>query len=57
VWLSTQVAPWGLVKSSGTDGTEMVLARTITGATDHITGTPVQFNPGAFIPGGAGGRP
>jgi hypothetical protein len=58
VWISSKVSPWGLVKSSG-EGTEMVLVRTITGAADHITGTPVPFNMGGFGgPGGpGGGRP
>ncbi|MGH8100926.1 MAG: hypothetical protein ACREIW_06490, partial [Chthoniobacterales bacterium] len=38
-WISTQVIPWGVVKSSSKDG-NMTLTRVITGAADHITGTP-----------------
>jgi len=38
-WISTQVIPWGVVKSTSKDG-NMTLTRVITGATDHITGTP-----------------
>jgi hypothetical protein len=55
-WLSSQVTPWGLVKTSG--DAQMELVRVITGATDHITGTPVPFSPAAFgaLAGGRGGR-
>jgi len=38
-WISTQVIPWGVVKSTSKDG-NMTLTRVITNATDHITGTP-----------------
>jgi hypothetical protein len=44
VWFTAKVAPWGLVKSTGKDSS-MVLARVITDAKDHITGTPVKFDP------------
>ena len=43
-WLSSQVAPWGLVKSQAR-GTTMTVTRLITDAKDHITGTPQQFDP------------
>jgi hypothetical protein len=42
VWISDKVTPWGLVKMSGKDGT-MTLARVITDAKTHITGTPVSM--------------
>lgn len=51
-WLSDKVTPWGLVKSTNGD-TTMVLSRIVTDAKDQITGTPQQFNIGAF----GGGRP
>ena len=38
-WLSPQVTPWGLVKTTSRIGT-MTLTRVVTNATDHITGTP-----------------
>ncbi len=44
VWFSPKVSPWGMVKFTGKDNS-MVLLRTITGAKDHITGTPVKFDP------------
>jgi hypothetical protein len=43
-WVSDKVGPWGLVKSQGKDNT-MVLAKVITDAKDHITGTPKKFDP------------
>jgi len=42
-WLSTEVAPWGLVKSTGRSGT-MVLTRVISNAVDRITGTPLKMD-------------
>lgn len=48
VWITTTVAPWGLVKSTGKDA-NMTLTRVITNATDHITGTPMQM---PAMPGG-----
>lgn len=44
VWFSPKVTPWGMVKYSG-QGTTLVLLKTITGAKDHITSTPVKFDP------------
>jgi hypothetical protein len=38
-WISTQVMPWGIVKSTGKD-MSMTLTKVISNATDHITGTP-----------------
>lgn len=43
-WVSDKVGPWGLVKSQGKDNTT-VLAKVITDAKDHITGTPKKFDP------------
>jgi hypothetical protein len=43
-WVSDKVSPWGLVKSQDKD-TSMVLAKVITDAKDHITGTPKKFDP------------
>lgn len=43
-WISDKVGPWGLVKSQGKDSS-MVLAKVITDAKDHITGTPTKFDP------------
>ena len=44
VWFSAKVAPWGMVKYVGKD-TSMLLTKVITDAKDHITGTPVKFDP------------
>jgi hypothetical protein len=41
-WVSSKVAPWGLVKFSGKD-TSMVLLKQIADATSHITGTPIKL--------------
>jgi hypothetical protein len=43
-WVSTKVAPFGVVKHEGKDST-MVLTKVITDAKDKITGTPQPFNP------------
>jgi hypothetical protein len=43
-WVSTQVAPFGVVKSQSKT-TSMVLIKQVTGARDKIVGTPVPFNP------------
>lgn len=43
-WVSTKVAPFGVVKHSGKDST-MVLTKVITDAKDKIIGTPQPFNP------------
>ncbi len=53
-WVSDKVTPFGLVKSVDKDGSTFVLVKTVTGATDKITGTPVPFNPMMFM--GRGGR-
>lgn len=44
LWFSPKVSPWGMVKFTGKDNS-LVLLRTITDAKDHITGTPVKFDP------------
>ena len=43
-WVSTKVAPLGVVKHQGKDST-MVLTKIITDAKDKIVGTPQPFNP------------
>jgi len=43
-WLSTKVAPFGVVKHQGKDAT-MVLTKVITDAKDKIVGVPQPFNP------------
>jgi len=43
-WLSTKVAPFGVVKHQGKDAT-MVLTKVITDAKDKIIGVPQPFNP------------
>jgi len=43
-WISEKVAPWGVVKTTGPES-NMTLARLITNAKTHITGTPVKFDP------------
>ncbi len=50
VWVSSQVPPFGMVKSSN-NGMTMVLTKVITGAKDKITGTPVPFNPQLMMQG------
>jgi len=47
-WVSDKVSPWGLVKSQDKD-TSMVLAKVITDAKDHITGTPQKFDPAQMM--------
>jgi hypothetical protein len=42
-WISTQVVPWGVVKSTSKD-MNMTLTQLITNATDHITGTPQSMD-------------
>ncbi|HXW17969.1 MAG TPA: hypothetical protein VEJ39_06680 [Candidatus Acidoferrales bacterium] len=44
-WISPKAPPYGLIKSVSKDGHTIVLTRVITDAKDHITGTPVQFDP------------
>jgi hypothetical protein len=45
IWASSKVSPMSLVKSSGKNGDTMVLVKTTTSATEHITGTPQKFDP------------
>ncbi len=52
-WVSEKVGPWGLVKSQGKE-TSMVLSKIITDATDHITGTPMKFDPMQMMRGAQG---
>ena len=52
-WVSDKVGPWGLVKSEGKDSS-MVLTKIITDATDHITGTPIKFDPMQMMRGAQG---
>jgi len=56
VWLSTQITPWGLVKSTG-NGTTIVLSKVLSNATDHITGTPQKFDPSQMMRGRGGAPP
>lgn len=44
VWISSKVSPMRLVKSVE-NGDVMVLSKIITDAKDHITGTPMKFDP------------
>ncbi len=55
-WVSDKVSPWGLVKSVGKDSS-MVLTKVITDATDHITGTPMKFDPSQMMRGRQGQPP
>jgi len=48
IWITSEVSPWGLVKSQQKDKTTIVLTKTITDAKDKITGNPIPFNPMAF---------
>jgi len=48
VWVSDQVAPWGLVKMTGRD-TTMTLLRVVTDATTKITGTPQKLDPAEMM--------
>jgi hypothetical protein len=50
VWISSQVPPFGMVKSQNS-GSAMVLTKVISGAHDKITGTPVPFNPQLMMQG------
>jgi hypothetical protein len=47
-WLSSKVAPLGVVKHQGKDST-MVLTKVISDAKDKITGVPEPFNPMQMI--------
>lgn len=44
IWISSKVTPMGMVKQVSENST-MVLVKTISGASDHITGTPQKFDP------------
>jgi hypothetical protein len=44
VWASNKVSPMSLVKQTS-PGRTMMLVKVITGAQDHITGTPEKFDP------------
>lgn len=44
VWVSKDVAPWGMVKYQGKDSS-MVLTKVISDAKDKIIGVPQPFNP------------
>jgi hypothetical protein len=52
-WISTEVAPWGLVKSVSR-GTTMTVTRLITNAQSRITGTPQRFDPAEMMRQGMG---
>jgi len=43
-WISTQVAPFGVVKTQGKNSS-MLLIKQVTDARDKIVGTPVPFSP------------
>ena len=47
VWASSKITPLSLVKEV-TPTNSMVLVKLITGAQDHITGTPTKFDPEAM---------
>ncbi len=47
IWVSSKVTPMGMVKEVN-ESSSMVLTKVITGATDHITGTPQKFDPQMF---------
>jgi hypothetical protein len=48
-WTSDKVGPFGLVKAVNTKST-MILVKTISDAQDHITGTPMKFDPANMRP-------
>jgi hypothetical protein len=50
VWVSSQVPPFGMVKSVNS-GTTLVLTKVVSDAKDKITGTPVPFNPQMMMQG------
>lgn len=47
-WVSTKVAPFGVVKHQGKDSS-MVLMKTVSDAKDKIIGTPQAFNPAMMM--------
>lgn len=48
VWVSDKVAPWGLVKMTGSK-TTITLLRLVTGGATKITGTPQPFDPAEMM--------
>jgi len=53
IWVSSEIAPMGVVKTASKDGNTMTLVKLDKNATDKITGTPKPFNPMGMM----GGRP
>ena len=49
-WVSSKVAPFGLVKDQEKEGRTTLLVKTFTDAKDKITGTPQPFNPMMMMP-------
>lgn len=47
VWVSSKVSPMSMVKET-TPTNSMILVKLITDAKDHITGTPIKFDPEAM---------
>ncbi len=47
VWVSSKVSPMSMVKET-TPTNSMVLVKLISNAKDHITGTPIKFDPEAM---------
>lgn len=47
IWASSKISPLSMVKSRRGD-TTTVLVRVISGATDHLPGTPMKFDPQAM---------
>jgi len=44
VWVAKDVPPYGLVKMTDTDGTQLVLDKVLTNVQDKITGTPMDMS-------------
>jgi hypothetical protein len=49
-WVSSQVPPFGMVKSVN-NGTTLVVTKVVSDAKDKIVGTPVPFNPQLMMQG------
>ncbi len=49
-WVSSQVPPFGMVKSVN-NGTTLVVTKVVSDAKDRIVGTPVPFNPQLMMQG------
>ena len=47
IWASSKISPLSLVKSKRGDATT-VLVKVVSGATDHLPGTPTKFDPQAM---------